>query len=53
MMETDVDSAPWRDEIVTALPEIADGHMRIPTAPGWGTDLDEAAIAEHPWPRSE
>ncbi|MCY4110405.1 MAG: mandelate racemase/muconate lactonizing enzyme family protein, partial [Chloroflexi bacterium] len=52
MMEIDVDSAPWRDDIVTALPEIADGHMRIPTAPGWGTDLDEVAIAEHPWPRS-
>ena len=52
MMEVDVDSAPWRDDIVTALPEIADGHMRIPTAPGWGTDLDEVAIAEHPWPRS-
>ena len=53
MMEVDVDSAPWRDDIVTALPEIADGHMRIPTAPGWGTDLDEAAIAEHPWPRPD
>ena len=32
-------------------PEIIDGHLRIPTAPGLGTDLNEAAIAEHPWPR--
>ena len=51
LMETDVDSVPWRDEIVTVLPEIVDGHMHIPTAPGLGTDLNEAAIAEHPWPR--
>ena len=51
LMETDVDSVPWRDEIVTALPEIIDGHLRIPTAPGLGTDLNEAAIAKHPWPR--
>ncbi len=50
MMEIDVDSVPWRDEIVTELPEISDGHLRVPTAPGWGTDLNDDAIARRPWP---
>lgn len=49
IMETDVDAAPWRDELVTELPEIVDGHLVIPDRPGWGTDLCEEAIREHPW----
>ena len=36
IMESDVDSAPWRDELTTALPEISESRMKIPTAPGWG-----------------
>ncbi len=39
IMETDVDSCPWRDEYVTVLPD----------TPGWGTELDEAALAARPW----
>ena len=50
ILETDVDAVPWRDEIVTALPDIRAGFLHLPTAPGLGTDLNEAAIAEHPWP---
>ena len=49
IMETDVDSCPWRDAYVTALPEIRDGYLQVPSGPGWGVDLDEAAIARHPW----
>jgi len=47
IMETDVDSAPWRDELTTVLPEIKDGYMAIPQGPGWGCDLDEAALKKH------
>jgi L-alanine-DL-glutamate epimerase-like enolase superfamily enzyme len=47
IMESDVDSAPWRDEITTNSPEIKDGYMTIPTAPGWGTELDEAAAKKY------
>jgi L-alanine-DL-glutamate epimerase-like enolase superfamily enzyme len=47
IMESDVDSAPWRDEITTNVPEIKDGFMTIPTAPGWGTELDEAAAKKY------
>lgn len=49
IMETDVDDVPWKDEIMTRVPEIANGHMRIPTGPGWGTELNEEALRAHRW----
>lgn len=49
IMETDVDACPWRDEFVTDLPRIEEGHMEVPARPGWGTDLNEEAIAARPW----
>ncbi len=49
IMETDVDSCPWRDEYVTELPEIRDGYLQVPTGPGWGVELNEEAIASRPW----
>ena len=48
-METDVDDVPWKDELVTNVPEVVDGHMTIPTGPGWGTDLNEEVARAHPW----
>ena len=50
ILEYDVDDVPWRDELVTALPEISGGELRIPSGPGWGVELNEAVLAEHPWP---
>ncbi len=49
IMETDVDDVPWKDELTTSIPEIVDGHMTVPTAPGWGADLDEEVALAHPW----
>ncbi len=49
IMEIDVDDVPWKDELVTNPPEIVDGCITVPTKPGWGTDLNEDAIAEHLW----
>lgn len=49
IMETDVDAAPWRDELFTEIPQIEDGYLVIPDSPGWGIDLNEEAIAERPW----
>ena len=37
IMETDVDSAPWRDDLVSVAPTIEHGWMRLPDAPGLGT----------------
>jgi galactonate dehydratase len=49
IMEIDVDDVPWKDELVTPPPVIEAGHLRIPTGPGWGADLDEAVARRHPW----
>jgi galactonate dehydratase len=48
ILEFDVDDVPWRDELVTAVPEISDGEIRIPTGPGWGVDVVEDVLREHP-----
>ena len=47
IMEYDVDSVPIRDEITTVVPEIDDGQMTVPTAPGWGCDLNEVAAKRY------
>lgn len=51
ILETDVDDVPWKDEIVTRPPRTSQGTLRIPTGPGWGADLNENAVRQHPWPR--
>lgn len=50
MLEIDVDDVPWRDELVTATPTVEKGRLRIPTAVGWGADVVEDVLREHPWP---
>ena len=52
IMETDVDSAPWRDDLVSVAPAIENGWMRLPDAPGLGTALNEEAVAAQPPPLS-
>jgi galactonate dehydratase len=49
ILEFDVDDVPWRDELVTAVPQISAGEIRVPTAPGWGADVVEDVLREHPW----
>ncbi len=48
IMEFDPDMVPWQDELVTVVPDIRDGHMYLPTGPGWGTEINEEAIRAHP-----
>jgi galactonate dehydratase len=50
ILEVDVDDVPWKDELTTAVPAIENGSLAIPTGPGWGADVDEAVLREHPWP---
>ena len=52
ILELDVDDVPWRDELVTAHPEIADGELRVPAGPGWGLEVREDVLRAHPWPRT-
>ena len=49
IMESDPEQTPFRDELFTVQPEIRDGHMTIPSGPGWGTELNEAAAKRHAW----
>ena len=48
IMEIDIDDVPWKDDLVTYVPEIEDGHLLLPTGPGWGADINEDAVREHP-----
>lgn len=48
IMETDPEGVPWRAELYTHAPEVERGEMRVPDRPGWGTDIDEAAVSRHP-----
>jgi galactonate dehydratase len=50
ILEVDVDDVPWREELTTAVPEIVDGRVAIPAGPGWGADVNEDVLREHPWP---
>ncbi len=49
IMEVDIDDVPWKDDLTTHTPEIVDGYMKIPTHPGWGTDLNEDVVKAHLW----
>lgn len=51
ILEYDVDDVPWRDELVTATPVIEGGELTIPGGPGWGVEIREDVLREHPWPR--
>ena len=48
IMEIDIDSVAWRDEFFTAVPVIENGELLLPTAPGWGIDVNEAAVRARP-----
>ena len=48
IMETDIDSVPWRDELVVTPPVIEDGDFVLPTGPGWGMEVNEAAVRARP-----
>lgn len=48
IMETDVDAVPWRDELVDTPPVIENGEFVLSTKPGWGVEVNEAAVLAHP-----
>ena len=48
VLEMDIDDVPWKGEFVTHQIVIENGEMLVPDRPGWGTDVDEAAVRRHP-----
>ena len=51
IMEIDIDDVPWKDDLITAPLDIREGYLTIPTAPGWGAEVNQAVLREHPWPK--
>jgi galactonate dehydratase len=49
ILEIDVDGVPWKDDLVTELPDIRDGHLFLSKKPGFGADLNEKEVRKHPW----
>ena len=48
IMEYEADDAPWQAGFVTRAPVVEDGELLLPTGPGWGADVDEAAVRARP-----
>ena len=48
IMEIDIDDVPWKTQLVTTPPKIENGYIHVPKAPGWGADIVEDVLKEHP-----
>jgi galactonate dehydratase len=48
VLETDYEDVTWKDEVFTSPPVIEDGMLILPDTPGWGTDINEEALAKYP-----
>ncbi|PPQ26190.1 mandelate racemase/muconate lactonizing enzyme family protein [Rhodopila globiformis] len=48
VMEIDIDSVAWRDELFINAPMMENGALVLPDRPGWGVDVNEAAVRAHP-----
>ena len=48
IVEYDADDVPWKADFLANPPVIENGEMIVPQAPGWGTDINEAAVRAHP-----
>jgi len=47
-MEVDIDSVSWRDELFLNAPVIENGDLLLPRGPGWGVEVNEAAVRARP-----
>jgi galactonate dehydratase len=50
IMEYEGDDVPWKHELVNGPSPLRDGRFTVPATPGWGADVNEAAVRAHPWP---
>lgn len=48
VMEVDVDSVAWRDDLVDVPPVIENGDLVLPDRPGLGIEVNEEAVRAHP-----
>jgi galactonate dehydratase len=38
----------WREELTSGTPQVKDGYYDVPTAPGWGIEVNESVLSAHP-----
>ena len=48
VLEVDIDSVAWRDELFLNAPVIENGELVLPSGPGWGVEVNEAAVRARP-----
>jgi galactonate dehydratase len=48
VMETDNVQVPWAYDLLSEKPTIRNGHMELMNGPGWGAEINEDALVEHP-----
>jgi len=48
IMEIDIDSVRWRDEFFIDPPQIEHGELVLSDQPGWGIEVNEAAVRARP-----
>ena len=48
IVELVVDEAPWTREFLINPLVIENGELVLPTGPGWGSDINEEALRDHP-----
>lgn len=49
ILELEGDDLPWAQEFITEPIELSNGELRVPTKPGWGTELDEKTLRRRSW----
>ena len=47
-MEFVVDEVPWMNDFMTHPLEFENSQMLVPQRPGWGSEINEAALRAHP-----
>ena len=40
---------PWRAELISPFPASGDGYWDVPTASGWGIEVNEPARSAYPY----
>jgi L-alanine-DL-glutamate epimerase-like enolase superfamily enzyme len=48
ILEFRYDEMPWIWDFLTNPPKIENGVLTLPDGPGWGSDINEEAVAAHP-----
>jgi galactonate dehydratase len=47
------DSPPWRQELIKGEERVEDGYYHLPDGPGLGVELNEDALKEYPYRKTE